>query len=799
MMRRVRGGVALALAVAGTACALGPHEVLLLVNPASPESRTIANRYIELRGIPEENVVFLAPPASACRPEATISPREFSATIWNPAQETMRRRGLSPHIRAWVFSAGFPSRISTSPAISIQGAVFARNELPPADMVMTGLYRSVLFRGPVGENAMAAETVSFENAASALGWNMPMPAMALAWTGARGLTLEESLSVLDRGVAADATRPTGPVYLLRGPDVRARCRAWQFEAAAAEFQRAGGSVRITDRFPENAQGVMGLMAGVSEAAPSSVAGWTPGAYADHLTSLAAEWQVPKQTKLTEWLRAGASCSAGTVTEPYALWPKFPHARIYAHLAAGATMLEALTESVASPMQLFAVGDPLSRPWGIKATGAEVQIAGPDAIRGAAVFTAEVPAGFNAKKWMFLLDGRMVKTSPDAAVELSTSGLSAGFHQLRAVAYSEGGMCQQLWGERTVRVESVPGRTVELRRVENSAAHAAHRPLSFSAKADAAATAVALFHLGQKIVETAGPEAHWTLLPSVLGEGTVAVQAVALYADGTMVRGEPLRFRVARSPQTPVFRVAQEPSAPLTWKLMADDSGSAPISLCAQWPAWRRSWRGTRLSADAVVAGGQAVLERDSLSLEPGETDPRTTCIWAASDAPIWRAKMTLAPGKDGVPRAGGAYLVWNCAANGDFDFFGMNGESSAWEWGEYRGGRWIARESVGAPLRCGVAYDVAVSRSPDGKMIECRVGRDSVFRAPAPAGLVGLGRTGVAGNISNTSFRELRRAELISPGLESGAAVVWKSPVRRAGLEFYADNGEASRVVEAEP
>lgn len=89
----------------------------------------------------------------------------------------------------------------------------------------------------------------------------------------------------------------------------------------------------------------------------------PGAFAEHLTSFAGTFDNPHQTKMTEWIDVGAAGTVGTVVEPFAIWTKFPRAETLERYHRGATLLEALTQSVASPYQSLIIGDPLCRPWG----------------------------------------------------------------------------------------------------------------------------------------------------------------------------------------------------------------------------------------------------------------------------------------------------------------------------------------------------------------------------------------------------------------------------------------------------
>lgn len=89
----------------------------------------------------------------------------------------------------------------------------------------------------------------------------------------------------------------------------------------------------------------------------------PGALADHMTSLGGDLLGESQMSSLAWLRAGATASYGTVSEPCSHWQKFPHpAVLLKHYLAGGTAVEAYWKSVAWPAQGLFVGEPLAAPY-----------------------------------------------------------------------------------------------------------------------------------------------------------------------------------------------------------------------------------------------------------------------------------------------------------------------------------------------------------------------------------------------------------------------------------------------------
>ena len=342
--------------------ALGPHELLLLVNKNSPRSKQMANHYVRMRQIPAQNIVQLDLPDSVLEAGAEISSTDFGRFIWNPAHTAMKQRGIGDHILAWTYSADFPVRIEGSPQLSIQGITFVRNIVPRPKSSTKGLYSSPLFAGPNEAGGPQAPSHSFDGFKGRLRENMPVPSMMLGWTGARGMDVENALKCLSRGLLSDRSAPRGTVYFVVNSDVRSKCRDWQYPAAVQELFALHVASVITPNFPSGKTDVLGLFCGIAWVNPDSVQAFLPGCMADQFTSFAGVLDFFDQTKLTDWLVAGATASAGQIAEPYAMWTKFPNARFYAHYASGCTMIESFFQSIRCPLQLLMVGDPLASPW-----------------------------------------------------------------------------------------------------------------------------------------------------------------------------------------------------------------------------------------------------------------------------------------------------------------------------------------------------------------------------------------------------------------------------------------------------
>ncbi len=440
-----------ALCLCVPAHALGPHELLVLANKGSEESVSLARRYMEWRRIPDCNLVLVELPPDTVT-GLTIGLDIFREYILIPARQAVVERRLDDHILAWVYSTGFPTRIDAEEDVSLVGATFVKGELPDADAILKAEYASPLFAGPERTKGTRSAPQTFERFARMLGDDMPIPSMMLGFTGERGNTIDEVTASLWRGVESDATSPTGTVYLVKTKDVRSRCRDWQYGGAARELALEKVTAVVTDVFPAGRHDVLGLMTGSASVKPETVADYLPGAMAEHLTSLAGAFDAAGQTKMSQWIRAGATLTAGTVVEPRAMYQKFPTARFYFCYAQGCTGIESFFLSVGSPLQILLLGDPLASPW---ATDDRVVIAGMPSVPVSESFTVSSrlertdPMRFYTRS-VWLVDGRVIGKAREQTVDVSE--LAPGPHTLRVVAYGTGLVRRQVFAVQSFEVK-----------------------------------------------------------------------------------------------------------------------------------------------------------------------------------------------------------------------------------------------------------------------------------------------------------------------------------------------------------
>ena len=429
------------LIAAGAVYGLGPHELAVLYNADDPESVLLAETYARLRSVPEANLV----PLSLGTPEQTVSPEFFQQSIWQPANARLASNGVAGHILAWAYSCGFPTRIATEPVVSITGYTFVRANLPEAGLVNDGLWRSPLFIGPEPPAGNILFAKSLHSYRRWLGSEMPLPAIILAHSGAHGLTMAEAFVLFERSAGADASRPAGTIYLLKSDDVRSTCRHWQFAHIERHLRRAGVDLYIGSDMPADGAQIAGLMMGAADVRINPSWRFLPGAYAEHLTSHAGNFTYRDQTKLTAWLRAGASASSGTVVEPLSNWRKFPSAAIFCAYVDGCTFVESIYQAVRSPLQLLVSGDPLAAPWKVSAG---VELSGVPAAADAVFDAVLKVSGDKAVAFtegLFLLNGRPFAQGMSCRID--PAELEPGNYTLRGIARYPGLVMQQVFAEK----------------------------------------------------------------------------------------------------------------------------------------------------------------------------------------------------------------------------------------------------------------------------------------------------------------------------------------------------------------
>ena len=706
--------------------ALAPHEVVLLVNENSPRSLEVANHYVSLRHIPARNVIRLALPDAVRRPEATINESEFLQYIWVPANEEILRRGLGEQVLAWIYSADFPVRVTRAKgaAVSLTGITFVRNRLPADALIVQGKYVSPLFCGPASRKDLRVKLAeSLDSLGHRLGAEMPLPAMMLAHTGTRGLSVEEALGVLRRGAASDGTFPRGPVIFVKREDVRSSCRDWQFPAAAEAVKSLRGRAEILDRYPAGQTGLLGVFDGVHEIAPPP-GSFLPGAVAEHLTSHAANFSDHNQTKLSVWLRAGATASSGTVVEPYAIGSKFASPFFFAHYLSGCSIIESYYLAVQSPLQLLMTGDPLAAPWAAKFP--VVLAAMEDGyLKGKAMFYTDT--GLQNPRLppriQYILDG-VLKNDFHSGPMLSvdTTKLSDGYHELRVSVRKQGPVAEHSFAVRGITVNN-RGRAVDLKGLLPGQKVDVHHPVAVTIVGTPSPRETILMAGEMRIPLEGG-----CFDPAILGAGPVSLQACAIYEDGMEVRSPPASIEIGRFNQPPAIR-GVVPSGDGGLRATAEDPEGDSI---------RYSWF-RRMEADRCNARGGLV--QDGV-LVPETAAPISICIFSdGTESSSEISAEIMVPAGRAAGLLHGAGILFDVQDEKNYGWFGASGKTGGWTLGVCRDGLWKELEAFGAGIPLNTWIELSVRRRPDGVvegMVDGERVCETAMQKPGWSGQFGL-------------------------------------------------------------
>jgi hypothetical protein len=435
--------------------------------------------------------------------------------------------------------------------MSLMGLTFTRGNVPSMEMIEKGLFLSPLFAGPVKEGSPTRPSFSFEaikESAGGLKEKMPLPSMMLGYIGEKGNDMETVLRCLQNGVLARQSGPQHPVLLVQTDDkARSAPREWQYAEVKKELATRGGSAEIYTNQPPAHTNLLGVMTGVASVNPAAFGTFAPGAMAEHLTSWSAEFQ-KDQTKCTEWLKAGATVTAGMVTEPYNVWVKFPHARFFVHYASGCSAMESFYQSILSPVQVLLLGDPLSQiaglPVEIKTVGLSKEITG--SLDSAFVAEAKFPMSAQIL-YSALLDGKLIKEADGISlIELPFKEMGDGYHEVRIIAQAFSPVTPGGFKDFPVVINK-KGRSAAVAGMVDGAPHQIAVKVAPGGKE--MPKEIYLLWNGRALDRkpyAAGAELSFD--ERTVGEGPQRIQAVAVYEDGMEVRSAPQAFAIAFKPQ-----------------------------------------------------------------------------------------------------------------------------------------------------------------------------------------------------------------------------------------------------------
>ncbi|MBC7771842.1 MAG: TIGR03790 family protein, partial [Pyrinomonadaceae bacterium] len=453
----VRALVGASSLIAGAAALAGggPENAVLIIDPTNPVSMHVGNYYKNARNIPDANVLYVR--------SAAANYGAFVNTNQAAFIDSLSQRGLANHADYVVLAPVDTFAVSAGGLVS--DACFPVNRFSLSSVYTMAQISNLIAPGGNSSQltnqyfAASDSAVAFDSEQGYLNGSPSASGSArryfisgmLGYTStANGNTVPEILTMIDRSVIADGTRPAGTFYFMNNLADSARnvracggpsCGTPTFynNARGAIVARGGASQVLAGILPPaGTADCLGIMTGAADL-NFAAANLTlvPGAFGDHLTSYGATFDTGAQTKVSRWIAAGASGSEGAVEEPCNYNGKFSHARFHVYYFQGLSLGESYLRSVQYvPFQGLLYGDPLTRPFAYIPT---VNVTNPPAgpvsgtISITPTATTSAPSAGIAG-YDLLVDGVQVSSVGfGQSFSLDTTTLSDGRHDLRVLA------------------------------------------------------------------------------------------------------------------------------------------------------------------------------------------------------------------------------------------------------------------------------------------------------------------------------------------------------------------------------
>ncbi|MFG6448514.1 TIGR03790 family protein [Roseateles sp. BYS180W] len=326
---------------------LRASQLGLVVAQGDALSEAVAAEYARVRGVPPGNIVKVILPST----EQSMSAADFAAI--KAAVDAQ----LGADVQATLITWAVPTRvqgefcsvsITSAMAWGYDAKACVSSKAPsPCLSTRNSPYFGSEVQRPFQE----------------MGWR---PSMLLGAT-----SLEGARTLIQRGLQADGSQPSGTVYLVSTDDAMRNIRAADFHQVTRQWLDSGLRTVLID----NAQGqannslsprtdVLAYFTGLPQVSDLNAHQYRPGAVGDSLTSFAGLLPDARgQTPATAWLDAGLTGTYGTVEEPCNFGGKFPKVSVLLdQYFRGASLIEAYWKSVDMPGQGLFIGDPLARPW-----------------------------------------------------------------------------------------------------------------------------------------------------------------------------------------------------------------------------------------------------------------------------------------------------------------------------------------------------------------------------------------------------------------------------------------------------
>ncbi len=540
----------------------GPENVVLLVDPRSDDALRVANHYKSVRNIPDRNILYLNP--------VPFDFQDFADFHRNALLGTLGFRGIDDHVDYIIIppveeffvrsgddlvdAAGCtPGGIGRFSASSVYTTTFVTEDI-------------------LGGNLSVFEPNRYHNAGnvprsfdSNEAWNQGQPSgsssakqyfigFMLGYSGPRGNAIGEIIDMIDRSVASDGTRPVGTFYFMEtDDDFRSPPRDPLFEDTINAMLADGAQAEeIMADLPIGETDCLGILTG-EDNLPIEEGDFEvlPGAFCDHLTSFAATFDTGAQTKMSEWIRKGASGTMGTVEEPCVFGlpdggipGKFPHPQLHNWYFRGLSLGEALFRSIEwTPFQCLFYGDPLTQPFVYFP-----EVAVPDApsenVSGVITITpsatTDSPSATIAQLDLHV-DGKLVDTqSPGNTFTIDTTMFADGWHELRVIAFDDSDVRTQGRWVGEIVVDNNGLSATASSNISDGAVDGTYE-ITVGA-AGSSVDEIQLRHNARVLAATDQDADSFTVHGSVLGQGTSRLFAVAVFEDGRRAVSAPLMLQ-----------------------------------------------------------------------------------------------------------------------------------------------------------------------------------------------------------------------------------------------------------------
>ena len=541
------------LAISGGAAGQA-HEAVVISDPTSPTALRVANHYAEARGLPASSFAWFHPAEASIQSTVAIKHAALFGHLANKRIERSIDYIVLGPLASYRMTAGGLVTDACSPVIrfSIPGSYTLA---PFADDVLAGGYPSIQRQGffsalddPIAFDANETYALGSPGGSAPEG-NLFIGA-SLGYTGNRGVSEQTIIDMIDRSVAADGQQPgifPSFLFIETNDPARSGPRDPRFGEAISRILNAGlpASELSPGPLPPSGLQTLGVMTGAANLDFGST-NFTleNGAFADHLTSWAADFGQAQQTKCSAWIERGAVGTFGTVEEPCAYAQKFPSPYLHSNYAQGLTLGESVLRSLAAvPFQGYFMGDPLCRPY---ATGPDVSVTGVPTGPWAGTFSVVVDAmptraGTGLGQAQVLVDGVVVaQGDPGTPMLIPTAHLADGWHELRAVVVDDSpqAVIGEWVGSFTLRNS---GKTLTMTPTQLSG----DRDTEFGFPANWTGDfidEIRIVHLGRVVAAGDGS----TLLRvqgELLGAGPARVWAEVDFQDGTSATSEPVTLDI----------------------------------------------------------------------------------------------------------------------------------------------------------------------------------------------------------------------------------------------------------------